>query len=223
MQVAQPGRYEYEVEAEILRVFRAHGAERPAYGSIVGSGPNATILHHRRNDRRMHEGDLLLIDAGAEYGYYASDVTRTFPVSGQFSGRAARGLRHRARAPSARRSTAVRPGVTYMAVHDLAVRVLTEGLVELGLIEGPVDEAIELGRYKPYYMHKTSHWLGMDVHDVGDYFADKKPRKLEPGMVLTVEPGLYIAGRRRRPTSASAASASGSRTTSPSPPTATAT
>jgi Xaa-Pro aminopeptidase len=192
MQVAQPGRYEYEVEAEILRVFRARGAERPAYGSIVGSGPNATILHHRRNDRQMQDGDLLLIDAGAEYGYYASDVTRTFPVSGRFTAQQRAVYEVVLRAQLAAIET-VRPGVPYMSVHDRALRVLTEGLIELGLIEGPVDEAIEVGRYKAYYMHKTSHWLGMDVHDVGDYFADKKPRLLEPGMVLTVEPGLYIA------------------------------
>jgi Xaa-Pro aminopeptidase len=191
MKVAKPGRYEYEVEAEILRVFRAHGAERPAYGSIVGSGPNATILHHRRNDRRMHEGDLLLIDAGAELGYYASDVTRTFPVSGRFSG-PQRAVYDVVLAAQRAAIDAVRPGVTYMSVHDLAVRILTEGMIELGLIEGPVDEAIELGRYKTFYMHRTSHWLGMDVHDVGDYFSDKKPRTLEPGMVLTVEPGMYI-------------------------------
>lgn len=192
MQVARPGRHEYEVEAEILRVFRGHGAERPAYGSIVGSGPNATILHHRRNDRQLREGDLLLIDAGAEYGYYASDVTRTFPVSGRFTPeqRAIYEIVLRAQIAAIE---AVRPGVTSMDVHDAALRVLTEGLVSLGLIEGPVDDAIEQGRYKPYYMHKTSHWLGMDVHDVGEYFADKKPRQLEPGMVLTVEPGLYIS------------------------------
>jgi Xaa-Pro aminopeptidase len=192
MHVARPGCYEYEVEAEILRVFRARGAERPAYGSIVGSGPNATILHHRRNDRQMQEGDLVLIDAGAEYGYYASDVTRTFPVSGRFSEpqRAIYGLVLDAQLAAIE---AVRPGVAYMEVHDRAVQVLTDGLVRLGLIEGPTSEAIEQGRYKPYYMHRTSHWLGMDVHDVGAYFEEKKPRALAAGMVLTVEPGLYIS------------------------------
>jgi Xaa-Pro aminopeptidase len=192
MQVARPGRYEYEVEAEILRVFRALGAERPAYGSIVGSGPNATILHHRRNDRQMREGDLLLIDAGAEYGYYASDVTRTFPVSGHFSA-PQRAIYQLVLDAQLAAIGAVRPGVAYMDVHDKAVRVLAEGLVRLGLIEGPVEQAIEEGRYKPYYMHRTSHWLGMDVHDVGAYYANKSPRPLAPGMVLTVEPGLYIA------------------------------
>ena len=191
MQVARPGRYEYEVEAEILRVFRAAGAERPAYGSIVGSGPNATILHHRRNDRQMREGELLLIDAGAEYGYYASDVTRTFPVSGRFSP-AQRSIYDLVLRAQLAAIEAVRPGVSFISVHDEAVSVLTQGLVQLGLIEGPVDAAIAEGRYKPFYMHRTSHWLGMDVHDVGDYFVDKQSRPLQPGMVLTVEPGLYI-------------------------------
>jgi Xaa-Pro aminopeptidase len=191
MAAARPGAFEYEVEAEILRAYRAHGAERPAYGSIVGSGPNATILHYRRNDRRLQDGDLLLIDAGAEYGYYASDVTRTFPVGGRFS-RAQRAIYDLVLESQLAAIATVRPGVPYTDVHDVAVKVLAEGLVRLGLIAGPVPEAIEQGRYKAYYMHRTSHWLGMDVHDVGDYFTDKKPRLLEPGMVLTVEPGLYI-------------------------------
>jgi Xaa-Pro aminopeptidase len=191
MHIARPGRHEYEVEAEILRVFRAHGSERPAYGSIVGSGPNATVLHYRKNDRGMQEGDLLLIDAGAELGYYASDVTRTFPVSGRFSAEQ-RAIYDLVLDAQHAAIDAVKPGVPYMAVHDRAVEVLTQGLIRLGLIQGPVPEAIEQGRYKAYYMHRTSHWLGMDVHDVGDYFANKQPRLLEPGMVLTVEPGLYI-------------------------------
>lgn len=191
MRVARPGRYEYEVEAEILRVFRARGAERPAYGSIVGSGPNATILHYRSNNRRMEDGDLLLIDAGAELEYYASDVTRTFPVGGRFTApqRAIYDLVLRSQLAAIE---AVRPGIPYLEVHDRAVAVLTEGLIELGIIAGPLDTAIAEARYRPYYMHRTSHWLGMDVHDVGDYFVDRKPRGLEPGMVLTVEPGLYF-------------------------------
>lgn len=191
LEVAQPGVYEYEIEAEILRVFRARGAARPAYGSIVGSGPNATVLHHRRNDRRLCEGDLLLIDAGAELGYYASDVTRTFPVSGTFSPpqRAIYDLVLEAQLAAI---DCIRPGVTYMHVHERTIEVLTAGLVGLGLISGSVADAIEHGRYKPYYMHGTSHWLGMDVHDVGAYYAHKQPRALEPGMVLTVEPGLYV-------------------------------
>ncbi|MDH5672624.1 MAG: aminopeptidase P N-terminal domain-containing protein [Myxococcales bacterium] len=191
MLVAKPGVYEYEVEAEIMGVFRARGAERPAYGSIVGSGPNATILHHRRNDRLMQEGDLLLIDAGVELDYYASDVTRTFPVSGTFSD-AQRAIYELVLEAEEAAVAAVRPGVEYTHVHQVALEILVRGMVELGLIEGPVDKALEEERYKPYYMHKTSHWLGMDVHDVGDYFVDKKPRLLQQGMVLTVEPGIYI-------------------------------
>ncbi|MDD9941671.1 MAG: Xaa-Pro aminopeptidase [Myxococcales bacterium] len=192
MQMARPGRHEFEVEAEILRVFRQSGAERPAYGSIVGSGPNATILHHRRNDRLMQEGDLVLIDAGVELDYYASDVTRTFPVSGRFSA-PQRELYELVLQAQLEAIDAVKPGATMVDVHDAAVAVLTDGMVKLGLIEGPCEKAIEEGRYKPYYMHKTSHWLGMDVHDVGNYFVDKRPRPLEPGMVLTVEPGIYLA------------------------------
>jgi Xaa-Pro aminopeptidase len=192
MQLARPNRYEYEVEAEILRVFRKRGAERPAYGSIVGSGPNATILHHRRNDRQMQAGDLLLIDAGAEYGYYACDVTRTFPVSGSFS-EPQRVLYQIVLDAQKAAIEAVRSGVTVPQVHAAAVEVLVQGLVDLGIVEGPASKAIESESYKPYYMHRTSHWLGMDVHDVGDYHVQRKPRLLEPGFVLTVEPGLYIA------------------------------
>jgi Xaa-Pro aminopeptidase len=192
MQLARPGRFEYEVEAEILRVFRARGAERPAYGSIVGSGPNATILHHRRNDRRMQEGDLLLIDAGAEYGYYACDVTRTFPVSGSFSPEQ-RALYQIVLDAQKTAIESVRPGVTVPHVHAAAVEVLVAGLVDVGILEGPASQALESESYKPYYMHRTSHWLGMDVHDVGDYHVHRRPRLLEPGFVLTVEPGLYIA------------------------------
>jgi Xaa-Pro aminopeptidase len=192
MHVAQPGRYEYEVEAEILRVYRAHGAERPAYGSIVGSGPNATILHYRKNDRQMQAGDLLLIDAGAEHGYYASDVTRTFPVSGRFTP-AQRAIYDLVLASQLAAIETVKPGVPYLRPHERAVEVLTQGLIDLGIIRGPLPEAIEEGRYRPFYMHRTSHWLGMDVHDVGDYFSERKPRVLAPGMVLTIEPGLYFA------------------------------
>ncbi|MCA9529030.1 MAG: Xaa-Pro aminopeptidase [Myxococcales bacterium] len=192
MRAARPGAYEYEVEAAILQAFYAGGSARPAYDSIVGSGPNATVLHYRSNRRRMGDGELLLIDAGCELAYYASDVTRTFPVGGTFSGpqRAIYELVLRAQKAS---MAEVRPGGTLDVVHDAAVRVLTEGLIELGLIEGDLDAAIEEKRYRPFYMHRTSHWLGMDVHDVGDYYRDGAPRPLEPGFVLTVEPGLYIA------------------------------
>ena len=192
MRAARPGRFEYEVEAELLRTFRAHGSERPAYGSIVGAGPNATILHYRKNDRRLEEGDLLLIDAGAEFGYYASDVTRTFPVSGTFSPpqRAVYDLVLKSQLAAI---AAVRPGATIEGVHEETVSVLVDGLLELGLLSGDKQQIVEQGDYKKFYMHRTSHWLGMDVHDVGRYHQAGAPRPLEPGFVLTVEPGLYIS------------------------------
>jgi Xaa-Pro aminopeptidase len=191
MHVAKPGAYEYEVEAEIIRIFRFHGSERPAYGSIVGSGPNATILHYRKNDRKMQDGDLLLIDAGAEYGYYASDVTRTFPVNGKFT-KEQRAIYELVLAAQEASINAVRPGITIDDVHQASVNVLTQGLLDLGLLKGTFNEAVEKGTYKSFYMHRTSHWLGMDVHDVGPYFEGGKARPLQPGFVLTVEPGLYI-------------------------------
>jgi Xaa-Pro aminopeptidase len=192
MRAAKPGRFEYEVEAELLRTFRAHGSERPAYGSIVGSGPNATILHYRKNDRRLEDGDLLLIDAGAEYGYYASDVTRTFPVSGRFTPeqRAVYELVLKAQLAAI---DAVRPGATVEGIHELTVSVLVDGMLELGLLEGSRAGVLDKGEYKKFYMHRTSHWLGMDVHDVGRYHLEGTPRPLEPGFVLTIEPGMYIA------------------------------
>ncbi|MBK6578192.1 MAG: aminopeptidase P N-terminal domain-containing protein [Sandaracinaceae bacterium] len=192
MRAARPGGFEYEVEAELLRAFRGGGAERPAYDSIVGSGPNATVLHYRRNDRQMRDGDLLLIDAGCEYGYYAADVTRTFPVNGTFSP-AQRELYEVVLAAQDACIAAVRPGATMDGVHQVAVRVLTEGMVRVGLLKGDVDAAIESGAYREFYMHRTSHWLGMDVHDVGSTFLNGAPRPFAPGHVLTIEPGLYVA------------------------------
>jgi Xaa-Pro aminopeptidase len=190
-EVAAPGRYEYEVEAELLHVFRRHGGE-PAYGSIVASGPNATILHHRRNDRRMGAGDLLLIDAGCEHGCYASDVTRTFPVGTPLEG-PARAVYDVVLAAQTRAIEAVRPGATLEDVHQAALGVLVDGMIALGLVSGTRDEVMEQETYKPFFMHRTSHWLGMDVHDVGAYRPTGEPRPLEPGFVLTVEPGLYVA------------------------------
>src|SRR6187402_3505250 len=192
MAKAAPGMFEYEVEAILRGIFRRFGSERPAYSPIVGSGPNATVLHYHRNDRRMQAGDLLLIDAGCEFDYYAADVTRTFPVSGRFTPaqRAIYQLVLDAQLASIDRT---RAGRTFDEVHAASVEVITRGLCELGIIEGPVETAISELRYKPYYMHKTSHYLGMDVHDVGAYFVAGKPRLLSPGMVITVEPGIYIA------------------------------
>lgn len=189
---AAPGVYEFEVEAELLRVFRENGSERPAYGSIVGSADNATILHYRENNRKMVDGDLLLIDAGCEYEYYASDITRTFPVNGRFS--PAQADIYDVVLDAQKRAIDVcRPGSSFLKPHEVAVQALTEGLVRLGILTGKIEQLISDEAYKPYYMHKTGHWLGMDVHDVGSYIVEGASRALEPGMVLTVEPGLYIA------------------------------
>jgi len=192
MAAAQPGKYEYEIEALLRATFRAHGSERTAYEPIVGSGANTTVLHYCKNDRRMQSGDLLLIDAGCEYGYYASDITRTFPVSGQFS-TPQREIYEIVLAAQLASIAATKPGATLDDVHQASVHVITAGLIRLGIIEGPLDKAIEEQRYKPFFMHRTSHWLGMDVHDVGAYYVSGKPRPLAPGMVITVEPGFYIA------------------------------
>jgi Xaa-Pro aminopeptidase len=193
-----PGMFEYEVEAILRGIFRRFGSERPAYAPIVGSGPNATVLHYHRNDRRMEAGDLLLIDAGCEFDYYASDVTRTFPVSGTFSP-AQRSIYQLVLDAQLASIEVTRAGRTFDQVHAASVEVITRGLIGLGIIEGPLETAISELWYKPYFMHKTSHYLGMDVHDVGAYFVSGKPRLLEPGMVITVEPGIYIAHNAKAP------------------------
>jgi Xaa-Pro aminopeptidase len=192
MAITRPGMREYEIDAELLHVFRKHGSQRPAYESIVGSGPNATILHYRAGNRVMNDSELVLIDAGCEYDYYASDVTRTFPVNGRFSDeqRAVYEVVLHAQKASI---DAVKPGVTLKDIHAGAVRSITEGLVGIGLLKGDVDSLVEEKKYEPFYMHRTSHWLGMDVHDVGRYNVGGEHRHLEPGFILTVEPGIYIA------------------------------
>ena len=192
MAITRPGMREYEIDAELLHVFRKHGCERPAYESIVGSGPNATILHYRAGNRVMNDSELVLIDAGCEYDYYASDVTRTFPANGRFSDEQRAVYEVVLHAQKAG-IDAVKPGVTLKDIHDGAVRSITEGLVGIGLLKGDVDSLIEEKKYEPFYMHRTSHWLGMDVHDVGRYNVGGEHRPLEPGFVLTVEPGIYIA------------------------------
>jgi Xaa-Pro aminopeptidase len=194
---AAPGMFEYEAEALLRAAFRRSGSERHAYPPIVASGENATILHYRKNDRRMRDGDLLLIDAGSEYGYYASDVTRTFPVNGRFSP-AQRAVYEVVLAAELEAIRAVRVGATVDDVHHAAVRIVLQGLVDLGVISGPLDKALEEERHKPWFMHRTSHWLGMDVHDVGSYHLHGTPRPLEAGMVLTVEPGLYFSSTDER-------------------------
>ncbi len=192
MRRTKPGMHEYEVEALLLDTFRRHGSERPAYGSIVGSGPNACVLHYRKNDRRIHDGDLLLIDAGCEYGYYASDVTRTFPVGQAFS-REQQAIYELVLEAQLQGIEATRPGANLDAIHAVNVDIITRGLVRLGLLQGEPEKLIETDGYKRFFMHRTSHWLGMDVHDVGNYYEGGKARPLEAGMVLTVEPGIYIA------------------------------
>ncbi len=192
MAIAKPGMFEYEIEAALLEGFRRGGAERQAYGAIVGSGPNATILHYRSNDRKLGDGELILIDAGCEFGHYASDITRTFPVNGKFS-EAQRAVYDVVLDAQLAAIDATKPGVTLDELHRLTAEVLTRGLVRIGLLSGEPEKLIETESYKPFYMHRTSHWLGMDVHDVGTYFVDGKPRPVEAGMVLTIEPGIYIA------------------------------
>jgi Xaa-Pro aminopeptidase len=192
MRDGSPGRREHQVQAEIEYAFRRRGGMGPGYGTIVATGANSTILHYRAGDAVMKDGDVCLVDAAAEYDWYTADVTRTFPVSGEFT-KAQRALYDLCLAVQKEGIEAVRPGTTLDALHDLTVRRLTEGLVGLGLLAGPAEARIEDKAYRKYYMHRTSHWLGMDVHDVGDYYVDGKSRPLEPGMVLTVEPGLYVA------------------------------
>lgn len=192
MRLCKPGLREFEIEAEINHVFRRNGSERPAYECIAGSGPNATVLHYRAGNRVLGDGELLLIDAGCELHGYASDVTRTFPINGRFDD-TQRALYQVVLDSQLAALEATRLGTTLEAIHDATVRVLVRGLIDLGLLTGDLDERIEDESYKKFYMHRTSHWLGMDVHDVGGYFVGGKPRTLEPGCVLTIEPGLYVA------------------------------
>ena len=189
---AAPGVYEYEIEAVLRAAFRANGSERVAYEPIVGSGTNATVLHYVKNHRQMLDGELLLIDAGCEFGYYAADITRTFPVNGRFSG-PQREVYEVVLAAQKAAIAAAAPGATLEHVHEAATRCICEGLVALGAVPGSAGEVEAEGRYKRFFMHKTSHYLGMDVHDVGRYFDAGRPRPLEPGVVITVEPGLYFA------------------------------
>ena len=195
MQALRPGMKEYEIEAIIEYVFRKSGAAGPSYNTIVGSGVNATILHYIENASTCRDGDLLLVDAGAELEGYSADITRTYPVNGRFSP-AQREVYEVVLGAQERAIAEVRPGNTFDAVHNAALRALVEGLVRLGLLRGDLDRLITEEAYKPYYMHRTSHWLGLDVHDVGDYRDGEAWRPLEPGMVLTVEPGLYFGEDR---------------------------
>ncbi len=191
-EMAQSGRYEYEIQSEMEYIFRKNGAQGPAYPTIVASGENACILHYTTNSRQMQDGELLLIDAGASYGYYNADITRTFPVGERFT-EEQQILYDLVLAAQEKAIAQVQPGNPYNAFHDAAVRVLTEGLVGLGLLVGEVDKLIEEEKYKPFYMHRTGHWLGLDVHDAGFYKIGKETwQPLQAGSVVTVEPGLYI-------------------------------
>ena len=185
------GQWEYELEAVLRSEFRRSGAERVAYSPIVASGVNATILHHRSNNRQSKPGELILVDAGCEYGYQSADITRTFPANGKYTPlqRAAYEIVLSAQEKAI---LAVKPKATMDEVHDVAVRELVAGLIELGIIKDDLEASLTSGSYKKYYMHRTSHWLGMDVHDVGAYHVSGKPRAFAPNMVLTVEPGLYF-------------------------------
>jgi Xaa-Pro aminopeptidase len=191
MEFARPGRSEYEVEAELLHVFRRNGSQAPAYTPIVAAGAHACVLHYVENNAKLGDGELLLIDAGCELDCYASDITRTFPVSGRFSA-AQQAVYELVLAAQAAAIAEVRPGNTWNAPHEAAVKVLAQGFVDLKLLPGSVSEVIESESYRKYYMHRTGHWLGLDVHDAGDYKRNGTWRALEPGMVLTVEPGCYI-------------------------------
>ncbi len=191
MRLTRPGGHEYEVEAELLAAFRRGGAEAPAYNSIVASGANACVLHYVFNNKPLQEGDLLLIDAAAEFGSYAADITRTFPVNGRFTA-AQKDVYEVVLAAQVAAIDTVRPGNHWNAPHEAAVRVLTQGMVDLNLLKGSVDGLIESNAYSRFYMHKTGHWLGLDVHDAGEYKIDGAWRALQAGMTLTVEPGMYI-------------------------------
>ncbi|HUO04631.1 MAG TPA: aminopeptidase P N-terminal domain-containing protein [Candidatus Binataceae bacterium] len=192
MTVARGGMMEWQVEAEVDYTFRKNGAAGPSYPSIIASGPNAATLHYINNDRELRTGELLLLDAGAEYDFYAADITRTWPIGARFSG-LQRAIYDIVLEAQLKAISIVKPGVRHEDPHETALRVLVDGMRHLGLLQGSAEEIIEKGDYRRFYMHRTSHWLGMDVHDVGLYRIDGKSRMLEPGMVLTVEPGFYIA------------------------------
>ena len=199
MRATRPGRFEYEIEAELLHAFRAAGSQAPAYTSIVAGGANACVLHYVDNDQPLRDGDLLLIDAGCELDGYASDITRSFPVNGRFSG-AQRALYDIVLAAQHAAIAATRPGARFDDPHDAALAVLAQGMIDTGLLTGSRDGVIESGAYRRFYMHRTSHWLGMDVHDCGEYLepgerhadGNRPSRILRPGMVLTIEPGIYV-------------------------------
>jgi Xaa-Pro aminopeptidase len=191
MRATRPGKKEFEIEAELIHEFRRHGAQAPAYTPIVAGGANACVLHYVENSATLKDGDLLLIDAGCELDGYASDITRTFPVNGRFRG-PQKDIYQMVLAAQAAAIAAVKPGNGWDQPHGAALKVLAQGMIDLGLCKGSLDKVLEAEDYKRFYMHRTGHWLGLDVHDAGDYKRDGKWRRLKPGMVLTVEPGCYV-------------------------------
>lgn len=193
MQVCRPGLYEYQLEAELVHQFTVNGARATAYPPIVGGGANSCILHYTENSEELRDGDLVLIDAGGEVDCYAADITRTFPVNGRYSPEQ-KALYDVVLDAQFAAIDKMKPGNHWNEPHEAAVKVLTKGLIKLGLIKGTLARAVREAAYKPFYMHRTGHWLGLDVHDVGDYKVHGDWRELEPGMVMTVEPGLYVAG-----------------------------
>ena len=198
MQKTRPGINEYHIEAELHHEFARLGARFPAYNSIVAGGENACILHYVENQDPLMDGELLMIDAGAEFELYASDISRTFPINGKFTDDQKELYNWVLKAQYAAIET-IKPGASWSAPHEAAVKVLTKGLIEMGILKGTLRTLIKKEAYKQFYMHKTGHWLGLDVHDVGDYQVGGEPRVLEPGMVLTVEPGLYIPSNSKVP------------------------
>ena len=191
MKAVKPGMFEYQLEAEYLYAFNKNGARAPAYNSIVGGGNNACILHYAENNSELKDGDVVLVDAGCEYKYYASDVTRTFPVNGSFT-EEQKQIYSVVLEAHKQSMDQLQPGNKWNLAHEKSVEVIVEGLIDLGIIKSSKQEAIDTGEYSKYYMHRIGHWLGMDVHDVGSYKQDGDWRDLEPGMVMTIEPGIYI-------------------------------
>ena len=192
MKISQPGLYEYQLQAEIEHEFMSSGASSPAYTSIVGGGKNGCILHYIENRDKLRSGDLVLIDAGCEYQNYAADISRTFPVNGRFTAAQA-AIYDVVLAAQTAAIDLIGPGLAYNLANEATIRVITQGLVDLGILKGCLETLIVEGAYRDFYMHSAGHWLGMDVHDVGDYKIDNHWRVYEPGMVVTVEPGIYIS------------------------------
>ena len=198
MQACKPGMYEYQLQAVLESHFVHEGGAGPSYTSIVGAGDNATVLHYIKNRDQIVDGDMILIDAAAEYEMYAADITRTFPANGKFS-EAQRAIYDVILAAQKAVIEASKPGVTFQELHDLDLRLLVEGMIEIGLLDGTADEVIQDGSYQEYFMHKTGHWLGLDVHDMGNYMAEGESITLKPGMVFTVEPGIYVNSKSKAP------------------------